>query len=164
MAIVEIMKNNYYSVTSIENLVKYVTDYNKTHGLIGAIGTNPNEVDKMISQMMAVKYAYGKSNGYRQARHIVVSFKENEVVSQEVVYDIAYDIARFYADRYQICFGVHWNTDNLHIHFVQNTVSYVDGKLFSGNWVELNWFRQYVNCVVDMNLHIKSAIQLIEEL
>lgn len=164
MAIVKIVNEKYYSSTSIKNLINYATDYSKTHGLIGAIGTNPYDIDKMISQMLAVKNAYGKCEDCRQARHIVVSFEDNGSVDSEIAYAIAYDIARFYAGRYQICFGVHLDTDNIHIHFIQNTVSYVDGKLFSGHWIELNHFKQHVNCVVGRYLSGKSAMQLLEEL
>lgn len=164
MAIVKIVNEKYYSSTSIKNLINYATDYSKTHGLIGAIGTNPYDIDKMISQMLAVKNAYGKCEDCRQARHIVVSFDENGSVDPEIAYIIAYDIARFYAGRYQICFGVHLDTDNIHIHFIQNTVSYMDGKLFSGHFRELSQFRQHVNWVVDKYLCNKSVIQLIEEL
>lgn len=164
MAIVKIVNEKYYSSTSIKNLINYATDYSKTHGLIGAIGTNPYDIDKMISQMLAVKNAYGKYEDCRQARHIVVSFEDNGSVDSEIAYIIAYDIARFYAGRYQICFGVHMNTDNIHIHFIQNTVSYVDGKLFSGHWIELNQFKQHVNCIIEKYLHDKCTMQLIEEL
>lgn len=158
MAIVKIVNEKYYSSTSIKNLINYATDYSKTHGLIGAIGTNPYDIDKMISQMRAVKNAYGKCEDCRQARHIVVSFEENESVDPEAAYTIAYDIARFYADRFQICFGVHVNTDNIHIHFIQNTVSYVDGKLFSGSFFELSQFKIFVKQVLTKHLKVDRRV------
>lgn len=158
MAIIKIVNEKYYSSTSIKNLINYATDYDKTYGLIGAIGTNPYDIDKMISQMMAVKNAYGKREDCRQARHIVVSFEENESVDPEAAYTIAYDIARFYTGKYQVCFGVHLNTDNIHIHFIQNTVSYVDGKLFSGSCFELSQFKTFVKQVITKHLKVDRRV------
>ena len=148
MEIVKIVKKKYCHEDSIRNLIEYVTDENKTHNYIGAIGTNAYEPEKMIQQMEAVKEGFDKKSGYRQARHLIVSFKSEVNITPEIAYYMAYDIARYYSDRYQICFGVHLDTDNIHIHFIQNTVSYVDGKLFSGGPWELGKFKGYVNSVI----------------
>ncbi len=56
-------------------------------------------------------------------------------------YILGWQIAAYYAHRYQIVFGVHENTENLHIHFVFNTVSFVDGLKYN-NMDKLN---AYVN-------------------
>ena len=141
MEIVKIVGKKYYCEDSIRNLIGYVTDENKTHKYIGAIGTNADEPEKMIQQMEAVKEGFDKKHGYRQARHLIVSFENDEKITPDIAYFIAYDIACYYSDRYQICFGVHLDTDNIHIHFIQNTVSYVDGKLFSGGPWELEKFK-----------------------
>lgn len=148
MAIVKVVDEEYCCKKSIRNLIGYATNENKTHHYIGAIGTNAYEPEKMIQQMMAVKKGFDKVKGYRQARHLLVSFEDEAKITPDMACFIAYDIARYYSDRYQICFGVHLNTDNIHIHFIQNTVSYVDGKLFSGGSWELQKFKYYVNSVI----------------
>ena len=148
MAIVKIIEQKYYCENSICNLINYALDINKTHGYIGAIGANAHEPEAMIQQMMAVKTGFEKNKGYRQARHIVVSFEDREEVTPKIAYFIAYDIAHFYSNKYQICFGIHMNTDNIHIHLIQNTVSFTDGKLFSGAGCELCQFKQHVNNVI----------------
>ena len=43
---------------------------------------------------------------------------------------IAENITDMFFRKYQIYYGVHEDTENLHIHFAVNTVSYVDGKKF----------------------------------
>lgn len=42
-------------------------------------------------------------------------------------------------------YSVHEDTDNYHIHFVMNTVSWVDGHVFSEGPAELQQFKNYVN-------------------
>lgn len=148
MALVKVIDGKYYSEESISNLIEYVTDENKTQNYIGAIGMNGSVPEKMIQQMKAVKRGFGKEKGYRQARHLIVSFENEMVITPAIAYFIAYDIAGYYSDKYQICFGVHMNTDNIHIHFIQNTVSYINGKLFSGGPVELAQFKRHVDSVI----------------
>lgn len=41
--------------------------------------------------------------------------------------------------------GVHEDTDNIHIHFVMNTVSFVDGLKYSGGYDDLYNLTNYVN-------------------
>lgn len=156
MAVVKVIDRKYNCNDSIKNLVRYATDINKTQNYIGAIGVNSHLPEMMIQQMETVKKMFDKKEGYRQARHIVVSFEDKAGVTPDMAYFMAYDIARYYSDKYQICFGVHHNTDNIHIHFVQNTVCFVDGKLFSGAFDELARFKRYVDNVE--NAYMKNTV------
>lgn len=162
MAVVKIVNKRYYGTTCVANLIDYVTKQNKTYGLIGAIGMNPLEPKKMIRQMVLVKKIYGKRNGYRQVRHFIVSFSKKEKVTPEMAYFIAYDIAKYYSDCYQICFGVHLDTDHLHIHFVQNTVSYIDGRLYSGAFTDTDHLIGFVSNVLSGYLKSYVAVRMEE--
>lgn len=53
------------------------------------------------------------------------------------------ETVEYYSSRYQIVFGVHTDTRNIHIHFIMNTVSYVDGMMYSGNAVDMNNFKAF---------------------
>lgn len=158
------VKGGYTDNHALRDLIAYATCSEKTKGYIGAIGTNPYDPDKMLEQMQFVKRAYGKSDGnYRQLRHIIISPDPQWGITVDVAYRMAYDIAKFYGNRYQICFGVHMDTDHVHIHMIQNTVSYVDGKLFSGAWLELNEFKMHVRQVVYRYVpQIRSTIEELE--
>lgn len=46
-------------------------------------------------------------------------------------------------------FGVHTNEDNLHIHFVLNTVSYENGLKFSIGFVELQNIKRGIEKIVE---------------
>lgn len=59
------------------------------------------------------------------------------------------EIAAYYGKRYQVFFGIHGNTDHRHIHFVMNTVSYIDGKKYAEGYDDFFKFREYVNTVVE---------------
>ena len=87
----------------------------------------------------------------------IISFDKKDHITPEEAQWIAEDVAKFYSSRYQICYGVHLNTDDLHIHFALNTVSFIDGKLFSEGWMELERLKRYVNEVILKYRLIKSG-------
>lgn len=148
MAVVKIVKQTYMKKIDRRNLIYYIMNPEKTEGkYTGAWGTGSGDPGQVIEQMEKVKRAYGKEGGFRGLRHFIVSFEE-ENVSKEEAYFIAYDIARFYSRKYQICFGVHTDTEHLHIHFVLNTVNYMDGKMFSEGICEMQELKMYVNQVL----------------
>lgn len=66
---------------------------------------------------------------------------------------LAMQICAYYAGRFQIVYSVHEDTDNLHIHFVLNTVSYVDGKKFTESPAELWRFKEYVGKLINRYIH-----------
>lgn len=80
-------------------------------------------------------------------RHFAVSFEED--ISPYDTYVPGLRIAAYYARRYRIVFGVHEDTDNVHIHFVFNTVSFVDGLKYSERRGDISALGAYVNRVYD---------------
>ena len=115
------------------------------------LGLDENEreaLEHIIRQMETVKEVWHKTEG-RQARHFVVSFAWGERISEAEAWRLAYWIALYYADRYQIVYAVHEDTENVHIHFVFNPVSFVDGRIYAEGkddfsrlqahiWLEMN--------------------------
>lgn len=81
---------------------------------------------------------------------INITYLQNHIISDENItpyyaYILSWQIAAFYADRYQIVFGVHDNTDNVHMHFVFNTVRFVDGLKYSESYSDLYKLNVYVD-------------------
>lgn len=71
---------------------------------------------------------------------------------------IAYEIAKYYGDRYQIIFGVHRNprinrkgraTSYVHIHMLMNSVSFVDGKMYADNKGANYAFADHIKRITD---------------
>lgn len=81
--------------------------------------------------MKIVSARFGKANGV-QLRHFILSFDDREVLSFKVVNEIAMKIAYKLGKEFQIIYAVHETQEHPHIHFVMNSVSYVDGHRYYG--------------------------------
>lgn len=81
------------------------------------------------AEMIAVQRRFGlrgKVVGY----HGIQSFKTGEVTPEQA-FEIGMETARrMWCDKYQVLVTVHLNTDNVHCHFVVNSVSFMDGAKF----------------------------------
>lgn len=81
------------------------------------------------NEMIAVKRRFGE-RGKNIAYHGYQSFAAGEVTPAEA-HAIGMETARkMWGARYQVVVTTHLNTDNIHNHFVINSVSFVDGKKF----------------------------------
>lgn len=162
MAIVEMVNKSYKDTNAVGTLVSYATDLEKTGGMIGGVGVHFDNPEAMVFQMKMVKHLFGKEEGYRQIRHFIVSFAEDEAVILQNARFIAFEIAQYYGGQYQICYGVHQDTEHLHIHFVFNTVSYIDGKLYSGGPCDLQDLKCYVRHVISKYVPSKRNILILD--
>ena len=145
MVVVKFVNEPYKSESSIKNLINYAINKNNQPIMFGGINVFPPTA---VEQFTAVKRWFGKTEGYRQVRHIIVSFDCKQPVSLAEADLIARKICEYYADRYQILYGIHDDTDDLHIHIVLNTTSYVDGLLYSGAKEDFFKFKSHAERVV----------------
>ena len=80
-------------------------------------------------EMMAIKRKYGE-RGKVIAYHGYQSFKTDELTPEQC-HAIGIETAkRMWGKDYQVLVTTHLNTDNLHNHFVVNSVSFRDGRKF----------------------------------
>ena len=64
-------------------------------------------------------------------QHRVISFSNEESQDPMMAFCLAKEVAPFYFDRgYLSFFGVHMDTDNLHIHIAVSNISWKDGSYF----------------------------------
>lgn len=93
----------------------------------------PLGITGMIYAFHAVKTVYHKTSG-RQVYHMILGFNQVEealLMSSHMIDSYAYQVAYyFYNLGYQTVYAVHRNQENLHIHIVINSVSYVDGRKY----------------------------------
>lgn len=82
--------------------------------------------------MMAVKRRFGKLGG-NVAYHGYQSFQTGEVTPEEALAIGRETAYRMWGDKFQVLVTVHLNTDNLHCHFVVNSVSFKDGSKFGNH-------------------------------
>ena len=69
---------------------------------------------------------------------------ESEKIGYEQLMRLGFEICKYYSD-YQSVYGLHTDTDHLHLHFAVNTVSYKTGKMYAGgisDWYRLQGYIQ----------------------
>ena len=102
------------------------TKLNESAQLVTGIHCRANHA---WEDMRAVQERFGKADGV-VALHAYQSFREGEVTPEQC-HEIGVALARkVWGRRFQVLVATHMNTDNLHNHFVINSVSYVDGKKY----------------------------------
>lgn len=156
MPILEAVNNKYYTHDDLWNLINYATkDEHCTENVYGAQGTTKSETEIMYQQMLYVKKYFHKEEG-RQALHYILSFSndEEEYIGIQEALEIGYKIADCFRG-WQVVFGVHTNTEHLHIHFVVNNTSYENGKSFSMGVQGLNQIQAIAKNIV-LNYRLKS--------
>ena len=114
----------------LERECKYVENDIKTvnGAYIGTRNLISDDVKSAVEEMMQVKKFYGKTGG-RTALHGIISLQEleSEVTNAEDLMKLCNDVLEELFPNHQAIFAVHTNTDDLHIHFIVNSVG-LDGK------------------------------------
>lgn len=135
-------EDKYCDDNALRDVINYITrGYQLPDNMIGAYGVTKNCA---AIEMELVSRAYWKYSNCR-LRHWVVSFSEEDNVTLEEVRQIADRSAAFYKSRYQIIYAIHTDTDNIHVHFVMNRISYRDGKAYSGKYSDYYDYRNHLS-------------------
>lgn len=103
---------------------------------------------KAVRQMQAVQRIYGKGNK-RRMYHLVVSYPE-DMKKEAVILHAAEKIADMLFENYQVFYGIHTSTENWHIHFGINAVSYQTGKKWHQNEKELAEMKRQICKIVSV--------------
>ena len=146
--IIKVVNKNYRGREDLENLIGYVLTDKRTNRPCYHRGGFGAGTITAYEEMVKVQNFYGKTED-RLARHFIISFDDTYCIDAETAVRLAYKIALYYSSRHQIIFGVHEDTGNIHIHFVLNTVSFVDGLKFSESPGEFARFKHYVENVIN---------------
>ena len=147
MAYFKCVNQSYQWENTISNLCAYILDNRKTMGYVGGINVRPETAELEIS---AIQKAWGKQQG-RRMRQYIISFADEEAVTSYEALEMGYRIGAYYAANYQIIFGVHVQRapgEHLHIHFGMSTVSFVDGRKYSGAYQDYYCLCRYIQEVL----------------
>lgn len=132
---------------AIRNVISYVCNLEKTDGYIGGWAVDPCYA---AYEMELLAKLFHNNQGVR-LRHWIISFMDYELSKlrsqchcdpMTALYRLGAYFSAYYKDRYQILYAVHGG-DQPHLHFVMNTVSYVDGKKFSGSKTDYYHYEKY---------------------
>ena len=138
--------NRYSTDRDIKSLFAYIAgrgSNERTESIIsvGGYGVS-NKYKKAAEQIIKIQKLYGKDNG-RRCYQIIISFPR-QMSDRNLVILIADAVSDmiFEEMHYQVFYGVHTSTDNLHIHFAINAVNYKSGKKWHQNNAET---REFIN-------------------
>lgn len=108
--------------------IDYAVNGEKTEEKLYVSGINCMP-DTSYQEMINVKKQFFKTDGI-QCFHAVQSFVKGEITPEQA-HEIGMKLAgELWGDKFQVIVTTHLNTDNLHNHFVLNSVSFLDGKRF----------------------------------
>ena len=111
--------------------LQYVSNDGKTDKRMYVSGINCN-AKRAYERMTATKKRFGKTGG-NVAYHGYQSFQTGEVTPEEA-HKIGMETARrMWGGNYEIVVTTHLNTDNVHNHFVVNSVSFKTGRKFENH-------------------------------
>ena len=111
--------------------LKYVSNDRKTDERMYVSGINCN-AKRAYERMTATKKRYGKMGG-NVAYHGYQSFQTGEATPEEA-HKIGLETARrMWGNEYEIVVTTHLNTDNVHNHFVVNSVSFKTGRKYENH-------------------------------
>ena len=123
----------------------YAADKQKTDDCVYVTALNcPKQ--KAYESMMTTKRRYGKMGG-NVAYHGFQSFREGEVTAEQALAIGRETAKRMWGDKYEVLIAVHQNTDNLHCHFVINSVSFKTGEKFKNKIADHIRFREISDTV-----------------
>lgn len=158
MGIFKIIRNTNDGLEYMYNALNYVygghTDYDKRYSL-------NTDIDNAYEQFLLVKRYFGKTSG-NPVFHFIVSYTPRTTWGDnyERAEYLSRSIAEYFSDRYQLVYCIHKKPCSkkyggcasiYHAHFVMNSVSYIDGKMFSGNRTEIYAFLEYIKRVTGDN-------------
>lgn len=132
----------YFDEDSYHSVINYIFSHAKS------IGGNTHSAETSADEMLYVANQFHKNSGKR-LRHSVLSFSKKERVTANLANNYAIGIKEFYADEFQIVYAVHNNTDEVHIHFVMNQISYIDGHRYAGKKQDYYAFKQFVQNIIE---------------
>ena len=109
-------------------------------------GAHISSMETAAEEMKATAERFNKNSGKR-VRHSVLSFAENEGITPEQADAFGKQIVEHYAPEHQIAYAVHEDTDDVHIHFVMNQFSHLDGHRYSGRKKDYYDFQRHMRKV-----------------
>ena len=150
-AVIKIHNQYYKKDKDIKNLLMYISGESKTKEKVRYCGCRglPKKPEKATEKIIQIQKLYNKDNR-RRVYQIMVSFPE---VMKDVncVKIIVENIAAMIYEGYQVYYGIHEDTENLHIHYAINAVSYKDGRKWHKNKKEFyEMQKEIMECIQEI--------------
>lgn len=138
-------EKKYMDDNALPDIIRYIfRTYKCPHNICGGFkidGPDP------ISSMIAVSTKFNKYSRKR-LHHFIVTFPAQYNCEYALIHQIGIEIAYPIGNQYQIVFSVHEDTKNIHIHFVFNAVSHIDGYKFRSSKITYKQLIAHVQRVI----------------
>lgn len=123
---VVVTRNDYLDVLSL----KRVIDYAMRSNLVGGYGVSPIP-ERAFSEMLCVKRVFHQTDRV-QLKHFFITLSDDEAgyLDFDEVLDLGMETARLFGE-YQMVWGLHLDSDHVHLHVVMSTTSFLDGHQYS---------------------------------
>lgn len=131
----------------MRNCIEYVLKEQKvSDGLVYMSGPSPDEIswDTVYQSFLEEKKLWNKDVG-RMYNHNIISFHKDEAITPEQALEFGKAFTDKWFSNYQTLVAVHQDRDHIHIHFVTNTVSYMDGKKLHNTKFDLQRMKDFTN-------------------
>ena len=148
MAITKAINRKTKSHGAMRNCIEYVLRESKIKdGLVYITGPYAEDeitYDKVYRAYLAEKRLWNKDSG-RMYTHHVISFHKDEKINPEQALEYGKEFADKWFDGFQCLVSVHQDKNHLHIHFVTNSVSFIDGKKIHASAKDLERMKELTN-------------------
>lgn len=133
-------------ISQVSNELNYVMNKIKTMDGLYIGGRRITDFQNAINEMIQVKEFYGKMDG-RVALHGIVSLpaEESDPKNAGKLMLLLDEVMAEVFPNHQVVYAVHTNTENLHVHFIINTVG-MDGKKIH---MDKNFMKQVLQPIVN---------------
>lgn len=116
---------------------RYIENDVKTLGgaYIGSVNLISSDMKDAVKEMMDVKEFYNKTDG-RAALHGIISLPEQEsdISNASKLMQLCEDTLKELFPNHQAIFAIHTNTENLHVHFIVNSVGLNGTKIHQNKY------------------------------
>lgn len=146
-------RDKYFDENSYQSVLNYIFNPDKA---VYAGACNITSPELAAQEMEQVAINFNKNSG-KHLRHSVLSFNQDEDISPEMAAEFAPRLCQHYAPEYQIVYAVHSNTDRVHIHFVMNQISCLDGHRYRGQKKDYYDFQKYMKIVTHLPIHLVKS-------
>lgn len=164
MAVFKIVPGKYQNKDAVEKTIRYATGNNKAPEdkvlSVRGLGVDYENYQNTIEQFKITKSVYHKEDK-RQVLHMVVSFddKREKCLQETDIEELGYQIGRLLSrESYQVIWGIHGNTDHVHIHYIINSVSYETGKKYRMERGEADTLQRRINVLVAPKIYTPEEI------
>lgn len=140
-------QDKYYDLNAKSDVIHYILNPKKAPHYYGGYNI---ESDDPVADMMNITKKFKKEKGV-QLWHFIVSFAPSEITEPSVAYYIATELAKYFSASFQIIYAIHEDTSHIHIHFVKNSVSFIDGHRYNCNHDEFHRLYQYFENVLRLH-------------